>query len=931
MNSIRLLPLFLIFVLALLTGFYASDVQGQAGSITLSGEVLDPNGAVVPGAAVMLTQGSTVLSAASGADGRFQIRLTAGTWQLTANAAGFATLSMPNLALTASRQLNLPLKITEQQQQVNVTSDTNGVGISNDQNINSTVIKGADLDALSDDPDELQRELLALAGPSAGPDGGQIYIDGFTGGQLPPKSSILEVRVNQNPFSAENDRIGYGRIDILTKPGAQRFGGQARFSIVSSALDTSNPLVSVQPSYQYYSLGGNVTGPLAKNAAYFLGGNYWQRQNQAIVRAVNPAGFGIISQAFPAPYSTGQGNARIDLQLGKHVMSLQYGIFRTQQNSVGVGGLALPSQGVSGYDLYNMLQLQDTIIVNDHFLDQVAVRWIHDRSNRVPVSFAPSVSVSGAFTTGGSAQGAADDHLDAIEVHNYATLTLGYHVMRMGVLLRSYRDANYSQAGINGSYSFQSLAQYQAGTPALYTATIINNPTVRILTFDGAVFFQDEWRWRPNVSIGYGLRLEGQNRIHNPLDVEPRAALTWAPHNDGKTPPLTSLHVGAGVFDTRFNYSQQEQTIRNNGVVQVNYTVDNPAFYNPNTPASPGVLMSAGSSHPDIRTLDPHFHAQRYLQAGGGVDQVLGKQSTLNLSYLYTQGTHMYLTNNITAPIFNPANYTISGSSPTTLNYQFQAGGIFRQHQIIVTTRTKVKRLSLQMTYTYSRADGTSAVPSDAQNPGFDYGRASFDIHHKVSAIGTWSLLYGVNLNTVLIAQSGTPFNITTGSDLTGNNQFNARPTYGACGAGGVYSTPFGCLDDNPTGKGEQIVPIDVGTGPANMVMNTTLSKVFGIGPRRKAPAVNAPAAAVTAAQNAGPVRPGQISVSAPQAPQAPRRFQLSMVLGATNVFNIVNLAAPNGVLNSPLFNQAQSVAGGPYTPSSPGNRTVYLNTNFNF
>ncbi len=928
----RVRSLFWVIFLVFLTGFGTRAAVAQAGAITLSGTVLDPDGAVVPNATVTLTQGSAVLTATSGSDGRFQVRVTTGTWELTADAPGFATLNMPGLEMTASRQVSLSLKVAAQQQQVDVTTDSNGVSVSNDQNINSTVIKGADLDALSDDPDVLQQELLALAGPAAGPDGGQIYIDGFTGGQLPPKSSILEVRINQNPFSAENDRIGYGRIDILTKPGSQKLGGSIRYSTLTSALDTANPLVSAQPSYLYYSIGGNLAGPIAKDASYFVGGSYWERQNQAAVRAVDPTNFNnTISQAFPTPSSTLQANGRVDFQLGNHVMSLQEAIFRSHQDGKGVGGLALASQAVTGYDLTSMLQFQDTIIFNDHFLNQVAVRWWRDRSNRVPLSLAPSVSVSGAFNTGGSSQGAATDHLDAIELHNYATVTSGYHVMRIGLLMRSYRDAYYAQAGINGSYSFNSLAQYQAGTPSQYTATVINNPTVRILAFEGAVFFQDEWRWRPNVSIGYGVRLEGQNRIHDPLDVEPRLAFTWAPHNDGKTPPLTALHLAAGLFENRFNFSQEEQTIRNNGVTQVNYTVDNPTFYNPNAAIPANVLMSSGSSHPTINTLDKHFHAEQYFQAGAGVDQVLTKQSALNLSYLYTQGTHMYLTDNVTAPVFNPANYTFSGSSPATLNYQYQAGGIFKQHQLIVTTRSRFKLLSLQTTYTYSRADGTSSVPSDAQNPGFDYGRAGFDIHHKLQAVGSWTLPKGVSLTTMMFAQSGSPFNITTGSDLTGNNQFNARPTYGACGTTEVVSTPFGCLDDNPTGKSEAIVPINLGTGPANMMMNASLSKVWGLGPRRKLPAVNAAAAAVTAAQNAGPVRPGQISVAAPQTPKAPRRFQLSTVLGATNVFNIVNLAPPNGVLNSPLFNQAQSVAGGAYATSSPGNRTVYLNTNFNF
>ncbi len=110
-----------------------------------------------------------------------------------------------------------------------------------DNNSSSVVITGKDLDALSDDPDELQQELQALAGPSSGPNGGQIYIDGFTGGELPPKSSIREIRINQNPFSAEYDRMGFGRIEILTKPGTDKVHGQFFINDNHSFMDALNP------------------------------------------------------------------------------------------------------------------------------------------------------------------------------------------------------------------------------------------------------------------------------------------------------------------------------------------------------------------------------------------------------------------------------------------------------------------------------------------------------------------------------------------------------------------------------------------------------------------------------------------------------------------------------------------------------------------
>jgi len=90
------------------------------------------------------------------------------------------------------------LEVALERQEVTVTGETTHVSVTPSENASSWSLK-ARTSIASDDPDELQNELTALAGPSAGPNGGQVYIDGFTGGQLPPKSSIREIRVNQNP------------------------------------------------------------------------------------------------------------------------------------------------------------------------------------------------------------------------------------------------------------------------------------------------------------------------------------------------------------------------------------------------------------------------------------------------------------------------------------------------------------------------------------------------------------------------------------------------------------------------------------------------------------------------------------------------------------------------------------------------------------
>ncbi len=131
--------------------------------------------------------------------------------------------------------------------------------------------------------------MQALAGPGAGSseDGAQIYIDGFTGGRLPPKESIREIRINRNPFSAEYDRLGYGRVEIFTKPGTDRFRGQAFFNFNDEALNARSPFAATRAPYQSRRYGGNISGPLAsKRASFFFDFERRETDDNNVVSAI---------------------------------------------------------------------------------------------------------------------------------------------------------------------------------------------------------------------------------------------------------------------------------------------------------------------------------------------------------------------------------------------------------------------------------------------------------------------------------------------------------------------------------------------------------------------------------------------------------------------------------------------------------------------
>src|SRR5271168_1696948 len=294
------LKIVLLFLVAL-TPMVATAQQIGA---TVRGLVADPENAVIPGATVTFTPASgKALITQSQSDGTYVLRnVPAGTYAVTVTMQGFASFVKAGVHITAGQNLTLDaqMAIQEQKQEINVTTTSAQVSVDADNNASATVLKGKDLDALSDDPDELSSELTALAGPAAGPNGGQIYVDGFTGGQLPPKSSIREIRINQNPFSAEYDKLGYGRVEVFTKPGTDKFHGQFNLQGITSALNTSNPLLNefnspgqpeqTQPPYHTIFVLGNITGPLAKNASFTLSGSHRSIQDNSLVSAtiLNP-------------------------------------------------------------------------------------------------------------------------------------------------------------------------------------------------------------------------------------------------------------------------------------------------------------------------------------------------------------------------------------------------------------------------------------------------------------------------------------------------------------------------------------------------------------------------------------------------------------------------------------------------------------------
>ncbi len=413
-----------------------------------------------------------------------------------------------------SKQVDVKLQIQVEKQQVEVNAETMTVDTSPENNANAIIIKGKDLDALSDDPDELLSELQALAGPAAGPNGGEIYIDGFTGGQIPPKSSIREIRINQNPFSAEYDRLGYGRIEIFTKPGTEKLHGQISSRGNESVFNSQNPILNAnlkpgeprlqEPGYYSYNFNGSVGGPIDQEQLLLPKHLCPQQPEREHCGRGQPGEYrrNVSTKRSPilVPVSTSARASTSSLASQIRSPSATNSIAPCRPMLASARS-PCPQQAYDTHSLENTLQVSDSLVLNKHLVDDIRFQYRRIRNQHLPLSSLPAVTVQGAFSNGGSNSGTVEDHQDDYELQNYFAGSLGKHSLNFGARLRAYRDANYTDAGSNSAYVFDTTANYLAGTPQQYTVTLINKYVARAILFDAALFYQDDWKLSPALYL----------------------------------------------------------------------------------------------------------------------------------------------------------------------------------------------------------------------------------------------------------------------------------------------------------------------------------------------------------------------------------------------------------------------------------------------
>jgi Carboxypeptidase regulatory-like domain len=971
---------------------YASG-PAFAQAASLHGQITDQNGAVVAGARVTARgPGGVVKTTTTDGGGTYSfIGLPPGDYTIEASAPSLALQAPVTVTLRSGNQsLDLQLSVLLPEQKITIQQN-NPSAVSTDANSNASaqVLRGADLDALGDSPEDLQEALLALAGPSAGPSGGQIFIDGFSGGQLPSKNSIREIRINQNPFSPEYDKLGFGRIEILTKPGSNKFAGSAYYNFGNQFWNSRNPYAAQKAPFMLHEYGGNLTGPLNKRASYFLDLRRDDINNGSIINAIVLDPLTLNPIAFTDTPVTSQKrfgfNPRLDYQLNeKHTLVARYAFTHSDISDAGIGGFNLRSRAIELLNTSHTLQLTETAVINAATINETRFQYSHYANETIPNSSDPALVVLASFNGGGAQTGHAFSKQNSFELQNNTSSANGTHFWRFGVRLRNDSVHNISPQNFGGSFTF--------GGANTLAPTVINpsscslppNPTLASITsieryrrtllfqqlgcsatqiralgggatqftisdgqpgisgsqFDIGMFVSDDWRVSPALTLNLGLRYETQTNIHDWSDFAPRLALAWAPGATAKTSKVkTVVRAGFGVFYDRFALANTLTALRYNGVVQQQYVVSNPDFF-PTIPSIP--VLAAFQTTQTIQRISPTLRAPYIMQSAVSVERQLPHNTTLAITYANAHGLHLLRSQDINAPLPGTFNPLVPGSGVFPLGsagpvFLMESSGLYNQNQLIAFLNSRYsKKVSFSgsyvLNYARSNTDGLGTFPAKPYDFTGEYGPAATDVRHRFTFNGTINAKWNIRLSPFVVVQSGPPFDITIGRDLYGTTLFNARPGIPTDpNKPGLIQTKYGLLDPNPI-AGQPLVSRNFGRGPGQLMLNLRVQKIFEFGKGENS------GAAATGQPGSGP-RGGTPGVftstggTGGPASSGGHKYSLSISMSIRNIINHTNPGPIIGNITSPLFGQANqpSDAGGFGFSESANNRRFELQTRFTF
>jgi hypothetical protein len=839
--------------------------------------VVDPSGAVIPDATVRVigldgaTKKLPIAPMQTSAKGMATFeRLQPGRYSISGEFPGF------ELGLLRDQQVKrgdnkhvLVLPLQKLTAEITVSRDRQMVASDRGLTFGTTLTREA-IEALSDDPQEMERQLMEMAGPGAA-----IRVDSFEGQQLPPKAQIKSIHVTRDMFAAENHSAGGVFIDIITQPGIGPIRATARYVFYDSAMDGENPLVPKKGPAQSQVFNGTVGGSIVKErssfSVSFYGVNSYKTPD---LYAATPAGTVARNVNLRQPSDEIYVNGLFDYALTKdQTLRITYNRYSVSNGNQGVGTYDLIGRAYSTESANNTLRVQEAGPIGRRFFTNTrfALRW-NDSDTHSELEV-PTIVVNDSFTSGG-AQRAGGRHVRTFLLQSDLDYVRGINSWRAGIQLDGGQYRSDDATNYLGTYTFESLETYEAGRPKTYTRRI-GDPYISYWNMQSALYLQDDIRVRKTLTLSPGVRVEAQTQVDDKVNIGPRFGVTWAPFKSGKT----TLRFSAGMFYDWLPANTYEQTLRVDGKRQQELNIVDPPY---------PVTEGTGVIPPTNRYLladDLEMAGSTRLSAG--FEQQIKKAIRLGAVYSYVRGQGLLVGQNLNAPVNGvrpdpslaniieavPAGESRAHSIQATMNLNFSPPAMAG-----VTSGPRVawrRGLLSYATYTVGRVqnntDGAFNVPASG-SLGTEWGPASNDIRQRLSLVFYSQAIRNFTTVVAVFSSSGSPYTIRTGYDDNGDLMFN----------------------DRPAGVGRNSV-----RGASQWYTYASLSYVIGFGKRK----VPLPPGVYVLPSGGG------LNVGTMTGQEAPR-YRLTLSLFVTNLTNHPNYTNYSGLMTSPFFMQPTVVEG---------------------
>jgi hypothetical protein len=738
----------------------ATPVVAQERPGTLTITVYDTTGLAIAAANVNLTRpDGTVTQQLADEKGvvTFQA-LVPGKYAVVAEFPGFDPNAAAELNVRAGRNTkqDITLEIAGFVEQVDVEQDTADRAVTE---AFSTALTSSQIEALADDPDEMATQLEQLAGPGA-----RIRVNGFEGGQLPPKSQIREIRFRFDPFAAENHDAGFPRVDIITKPGNGPIRNNMTFGFRNNALDARNAFSPVRGEGQTRRFGWSIDGPIVKGRTGFsLNVRSADEYDVQTVVAQNGAYSALVNQ----PSERLNFDFNIEHVLTKtHTLRLSFDRDTNSAENLGIGNYDLESRAYSRDGFTNRVRVSDVGSFAKKYLNEIRVDYSWQEQESTSVSDATTIRVQDWFTEGGAQVQGGRKYWELRLADNLDIPVGKKHSVRTGFEVETGNYIGDELRNWNGTFTFPNQAAYDAFRPNNYTIRG-GDPYVEYRNTELGVFVQDDYRFKKNLLLSFGARYEAQTLIGDKFNVAPRAGMTWSPFKSNKT----TVRAGAGIFYDWYETSLYENALRQDGFHQYDTIVRNPGYPNPYEGGTVVVIP------PSIVQVGNDLEMPTVRRYSVGVEQQILSWLRVRANYFNQYGWNQFRARNLNAPEFgvrpdpgmgNVTYLETSGSAESqgldmNFNFNYQPRRLFGVFGYTLGERKNY-------------ADSALTLPVNSNDLEAEWGPASDDVRHRIFSFISTDLKWGLRLGLNYRALSGRPYNITSGLDTNLDGVLNERP-----------------------------------------------------------------------------------------------------------------------------------------------------------